>query len=45
MMEFGLGQDRQMNILFKRTKRYTQPEFAMDSENNPRAVFATKKEE
>ncbi len=43
MFEFGLGQDWQLGLLFKRSKAYGPVEFENDADGNPRAAFAQKK--
>jgi release factor glutamine methyltransferase len=43
LFEFGLGQDRQLAVLFERSKSYTDVEMKMDGESRPRVVLAKKK--
>lgn len=43
--EFGLGQDRQIELLFRRAKQYDGVVFDSDAEGHPRAAFSRKKDE
>ena len=41
--EFGLGQERQIQLLFRRAKQYDGVEFDSDADGHPRAAFTRKK--
>lgn len=41
--EFGLGQERQIQLLFRRAKQYDAVTFDEDADGNARAVFTRKK--
>lgn len=41
--EFGLGQERQIQLLFRRAKQYDAVVFDADADGNPRAAFTRKK--
>jgi release factor glutamine methyltransferase len=41
-IEFGLGQERQLTSLFKRSKGYDAPAFVIDAQGVPRVVTAQK---
>jgi release factor glutamine methyltransferase len=43
--EFGAGQERQIELLFRRAKQYDGVEFDSDADGNPRAAFTRKKGE
>jgi release factor glutamine methyltransferase len=43
--EFGLGQDRQIELLFRRARQYDGVVFDSDAEGHPRAAFTRKKDE
>lgn len=43
--EFGLGQDRQIELLFRRAKQYDGVVFDSDTDGHPRAAFTRKKDE
>jgi release factor glutamine methyltransferase len=45
MFEFGLGQHRQLELLFKRARVYEPVVFENDGDDNPRASFTRKKAE
>lgn len=42
LMEFGLGQDRQLRALFARSKGYSNVHFALDMGGQPRVVLARR---
>lgn len=42
LMEFGLGQDRQLRALFARSPGYSRLGFALDRHGQPRAVMACR---
>jgi release factor glutamine methyltransferase len=43
ILEFGLGQDRQLAVLFARSKRFEEVDMKMDAESRPRVVAARKR--
>jgi release factor glutamine methyltransferase len=43
MFEFGLGQERQIQLLFRRAKQYDGVVFDNDADGNARAAFTRKK--
>jgi release factor glutamine methyltransferase len=43
IFEFGLGQDRQLAVLFARSKRFEEVDMKMDAESRPRVVAARKR--
>jgi len=43
--EFGTGQVRQLELLFRRAKQYGSIEFDNDADGNPRAAFSFRKSE
>lgn len=43
--EIGLGQERQIELLFRRSKQYDPVVFDTDEQDRPRAAFAFKKDE
>ena len=45
MFEFGAGQERQIELLFRRGRQYEAVEFESDAEGSPRAAFSKKKGE
>jgi len=42
LMEFGVGQDRQLRALFARSARYSRLGFALDGQGQPRVVMACR---
>lgn len=42
LFEFGLGQDKQLALLFKRARAFLEPRFITNQEGAPRVVIATK---
>jgi release factor glutamine methyltransferase len=40
--EFGLGQERQVELLFSRNKIFSKPEFRKDARDNPRVAVVQK---
>jgi release factor glutamine methyltransferase len=45
MFEFGAGQERQIELLFRRGRQYEAVEFENDAAGSPRAAFGKKKGE
>lgn len=43
LFEIGLGQDKQVTLLFERARGYDAARHASDGEGNPRVVYARKK--
>jgi release factor glutamine methyltransferase len=43
LFEIGLGQERQVKVLFERTRAYDDVELASDGEGQPRAAMARKR--
>jgi release factor glutamine methyltransferase len=44
LFEFGLGQDRQLAALFKRSRAYGEVQFESDADGNPRVAHARSQE-
>lgn len=40
--EFGVGQERQMKVIFARSRAFSEPQFFNDDEGRPRVVLARK---